>query len=84
MKDDMKKILRNVMPIAILMFIGWLGFLVIALIESILIDRVFPLLSRKSLIKAVLQLFSVGVMALIWLTLWYKLTKHYRNTGKLI
>jgi len=75
---------RNVVPVAALMIIGWLGFMVIVLIESILIDKVFPVISRNSLVRAFLQLFSISVMALIWLTLWYKLTSHYRETGRII
>lgn len=77
-------VLRNTTPVIILMVIGWLGFLTIALIESILIERVFPMISREGLVKAILQLLSITVMALVWLTLWYKLTKHYRETGKLL
>lgn len=78
------KVLRNTIPVIILMVIGWLGFLTIALIESILIERVFPMISSEGLVKALLQLLSVILMALVWLTLWYKLTKHYRETGKLL
>ncbi len=73
---DSRKLLRALkLPIVLLIY-GWIGIILLGVWAKILVET--PLHSNP-IIRSTIVFIAFTIPALIWLYIWRKIAKHYRN-----
>lgn len=74
------KILKNLMPILVIMIIAWVGMLfTLYIINTVIILIPTGITYGEKLLFSIIKLTVSAIIAITWLSLWFLMTLKYRN-----
>ena len=72
--------LANIIPVLMIMFIAWVGLLITLYVINLIIS-IIPqgVSSTEKLLYSIVKIGLSGIVAFMWLSLWFLLTLKYRS-----